>query len=623
MAILVFSAAASADTERFLTTLQTEKLHEESAWLRLVHYETNQDTSSGYRSEVVSDSFFLADKGRVDPRAELVATLQAMLAPVTGDDPNQHAQCRFPARWLWLRRNLSMKKTSIPTIHCTTFEEWNGAEGTRSISVVFVTGYLSNPASYYGHLLLKFNAPQTSHSADLLDVSVNYGAIVPDQVDPVSYILNGVFGGYDGGFSHIEYFQHNHNYGEHEQRDLWEYELRLKQAEVDLITAHAWELIGKKFPYYFFRENCAYRMAEILEVIEGLALTPKQRPWTIPQSVIRNLARSRRHGKPLVAAVHYRPSRQSRFYASFKALDPEAKQIVSRIVHDPGYLDEAEFQALPVAERTDVLATLIDYYRYRLEDEMLPEHPVRKGYRKVLDARFALPPQKDARTPAQRPTAPHEGRAPSYLQASIIHDSTLGRGLTLRIRPAYYDPLDATAGHVPHSALSMLDAEVAWYGDALRIHNIDLIHIESVNSSSTGLPGDRGKAWRLTAGLERQQAGCLEDCLVFRLQGGLGRTLHMGQRGLVGLYLGGALQNDRRGEGYAQGYVSMLANIRSLDQHDIRLRLRHGVSLDGELVEDTSVGISMRWQIDAKSDLRVGYTRSGADLVQLGIGYYW
>lgn len=622
LATLALFCASKVNADAPLVAAQAANLHEHNVWLRLVHYEAAENFANGYRSAVVSDSFFLADNGRVDPGAELLATLRAMLAPVTEDSPDQHAQCRFPARWLWLQRTLSLKKDTYPTVRCAAFDEWNGAQGTRSISFVLATGYLSNPASYYGHILLKFNAPQTSRMADLLDVSVNYGAIVPDQVDPVSYILNGVFGGYDGGFSHIEYFQHNHNYGEHEQRDLWEYELNLNQAEVDLITAHAWELVGKKFRYYFFRENCAYRMAEILEVLEGLEVIPKQRPWTIPQSVIRNLSRAQRHGEPLVSAVHYRPSRQSRLYDKFSGLDSEAKQTVARIVDNPDYLHEPAFRALSVSRRTNVLATLIDYYRYRLDDRMSPEHPVRKAYRKVLAARFALPSDKIVRKP-RRPPAPHEGRAPGYLQAGTVYDSALGSGVTLRVRPAYYDPLDAAAGHVPHAALSMMDTELAWYGDTLRIQKIDFIHIESVNSAFTGLPRDRGQAWRLTAGVERQQMGCVEDCLVLRLQGGRGRTIRIGPQGLAGLYLGGVLQNDRRGEGYTQGYVSMFANVKPLDRLGVRLQLRHATSLDGALAEDTTIGINVRWQTGPQSDLRISYSRHGAEVVQLGAGYYW
>jgi hypothetical protein len=157
-----------------------------------------------------------------------------------------------------------------------------------SISLLYATGYLGNPASYYGHTLLKFNSSHKLQSK-LLDVSVNYGAIVPSGENPLSYIFKGMLGGYDGGFSHIEFYFHNHNYGELELRDIWEYELGFSNADVQLMVAHLWELMGKKNTYYFFRKNCAYRIAEILELAGDLKIIPDDRPWVFPQTIAAKL----------------------------------------------------------------------------------------------------------------------------------------------------------------------------------------------------------------------------------------------------------------------------------------------------------------------------------------------
>jgi hypothetical protein len=159
-------------------------------------------------------------------------------------------------------------------IACPRFDGFIRNSEVESVSIIFATGFLGNPASYYGHALLKFNYTGTDSRSPLLDVSVNYGAILTGTDDPLTYMLKGVFGGYDGGFSHVHYYFHNHNYGENELRDLWEYRLDLPPEAVRLIVAHAWEVLGQRYTYYFFRRNCAFRMAEIVQVVDGVDITP-------------------------------------------------------------------------------------------------------------------------------------------------------------------------------------------------------------------------------------------------------------------------------------------------------------------------------------------------------------
>ena len=79
-----------------------------------------------------------------------------------------------------------------------------------SVSVVFATGFLGNPASYYGHTLLKFNFRTGEKHTSLLDVSVNYGAILEGKHDgQVTYIVKSLAGGYSAGFSHIHFYYHD------------------------------------------------------------------------------------------------------------------------------------------------------------------------------------------------------------------------------------------------------------------------------------------------------------------------------------------------------------------------------------------------------------------------------
>ena len=136
-------------------------------------------------------------------------------------------------------------------MRCPAYRAYAVNGEIESVSLVYATGYLSNPASFYGHILLKFNTRGGVLANELLDQSVNYGAAVPRGENPVVYILKGLFGGYDATFSNQQFFRFNHAYAENELRDLWEYVLRLHPDEIDQLVAHSWELLGRNFDYYF------------------------------------------------------------------------------------------------------------------------------------------------------------------------------------------------------------------------------------------------------------------------------------------------------------------------------------------------------------------------------------
>ena len=54
-------------------------------------------------------------------------------------------------------------------------------------------------------------------------------------------------------------------YGENEQRDLWAYELNFKTAERKNYFSYL-GVITKGTIYFIFLDNCAYGMAELLEM---------------------------------------------------------------------------------------------------------------------------------------------------------------------------------------------------------------------------------------------------------------------------------------------------------------------------------------------------------------------
>jgi hypothetical protein len=597
-----------------------QNLSQHAIWLKLLHYEPSLISTYGVRSAIHDDSFFVSDTGKIDPAAELEATLRAFALPL-GGDVNQHAQCRFPARFLWLKSVRQYSGLDVPDVKCPSFYEWTLNNTVHSISIVYATGYLGNPASYYGHTLLKLNSSKEGERTELLDVSVNYGAIVPDNEDPLTYIFKGIFGGYDGGFSHIRYYFHNHNYGENELRNLWEYELNLDQKEVDLVVAHAWELLGKRYTYLFFRKNCAYRMAEILEIVEGVDIIPSNPVFTLPQALLKNLAQSTKNGHPLVNAVRLHPSRQSRLYTKFDALTASEKAAVQQAEDGTEVLHSAQYKLLPLASRQIVLDTLLDYYQFAKISEVFPEGEAEDYYREVLTERYMLPPGEKyiVQSPVQ---PPHEGRRGSMVSMGPTHNKTFGAGLSLVVRPAYYDVLDADSGHVQDSVLSMGRVQFFARDGNLKIHNLDVVKIESVNSAITGLPGDNGKAWKLRLGLDRQNLAC-QDCLTLRFEGDIGRAVRLHPKILAGVFVGGSVQDNRENSGNLIIRASAFSYIHPSSDFGIRLLAEFPEKIDGTAGEERFIAFEARQQLRTNIDFRLLYEKKISEEYSLSLGYYF
>ena len=598
-----------------------EQLAGESTWRRLVHYEADRSSPSGLRSAIHSPEFFLdTAKGMTSPAAELRATLQAMREDA-GTDPDRHAQCRFPARRQWLAERLGAA-AGWRQLRCPKYEEWTRGSAVESISIVLATGYLGNPASFYGHTLLKFNARRDGTQTPLEDVSVNFGAIVTDDDNPVTYLAKSLTGGYEAGFSHIKYYFHNHNYGENELRDLWEYRLDLEPAEVERVVAHAWEVLGQRYNYYFFIRNCAFRMAEVVQVVDGLDFIPRDRPYVIPQALVQTMGEARNpRGRPLVAETIYHPSRQSRFYARYQGLASTEADFFRRAAVHPELVESLEFNAYSLEARHAILDTLIDYHQFTANGQARARGTVHPGYARALAKRYNLPPgqQRLADTPT---LSPHLARPPSWLQAGWQHSQVTGNALLVKIRPAYYDALDGVSGQVAYSSLTMAETHLELRSDGLKLRRFDLLAVENIAVGLTGLPGDRGSAWKTRVGVERARLDCY-DCLVARMQGDLGVARKIGAGLVAAVYAGGALQSNRVEQG--PGFVRASAEVIYRSEQKLAMKLgyerRYPVGSDVQPYGVSSA--EFRYAVDARRDLRLRHERDVTSVTTFSYGFYW
>ncbi|MBI1422150.1 MAG: DUF4105 domain-containing protein [Gammaproteobacteria bacterium] len=611
------------DADSLIEQAKAKRLSERHYWHALVHYRHDSSTESGYSSEIISPEFFLAKDGNRDPEAELEATLRALLKQPEAN-PNTHAQCRFVARYHWLRTSLDWRGITVPAVNCSEYAAWTHNNHIESLSLVFATGYLSNPASYYGHLLLKFNTERSVLPTDLLDESINFGAIIPDNENGLVYVLRGLFGGYKAGFSSDKFYKLNHLYAENDLRDLWEYKLNLTPDEVRQIADHTWELMGKNFTYYFIDKNCAYRMAELLELVVDQPLLPDI-PWSLPSDVFEHLMRVKHHGNPLVENVSRIPSRLNRFYDSYRLLDNQQKYALRQVVSDDAHFNSAQYQELKISAKVAVIDTLLDYYEFRIVSDK--HNPVLlRNKRMVLIERAKLPPETNlqplADPNAQNAAPPHEGPLPDTLRVGVVHNNQYGDGVFLRIRPAYYDTLETDNGRISNSYLTMFDLSVFYLNDAFQLRKLDFVKVETLNASHTSLPGDGGLAWDFSVGIQSQDLAC-SNCSVVNIKGGFGKAVSIAPN----FTLLGMLDFFGQSNHQEMGTLGVIPRIGILISAKpfwkTNLSLGEQRYLNGSHSKHTVIQWENRFGSSRNWDIRLAFQKQIASEYQISASYYW
>ena len=299
-----------------LSQERIEELANHPTWLKLLHFDQNAK-----KSEIISNDFFLSQQGQHDPKSELISTIEAYFEPrITSG--NSHARCKFPARYFWLSTQISLPEYSLRYSQCSKFEKWALLDDVKSISLLLVSGYLGNPASIFGHSLLKFNTYTSEEQTDLFDLTINYGALIPENESTWRYIARGILGGYEAGFSDKYFYAQDIVYSRTEFRDIWDYELNLSYSQQTLLVLHIWEIVGKKFNYYFLDKNCAYRLAELLEVVVDDHLLENARIWYAPVETFHeieslDITKKENHQSRLIKSVRFIPSAQRELYHTF------------------------------------------------------------------------------------------------------------------------------------------------------------------------------------------------------------------------------------------------------------------------------------------------------------------
>ncbi|WPO99354.1 DUF4105 domain-containing protein [Pseudomonas sp. HR96] len=500
---------------------RAEQLANDPYWLALGHYTPAK--LGGWRSYVDDRKFFLAADGAHHPDAELRATVEALYAPASAGE--QHAQCVFPARTRWLKAQLGL--TDLPSLECHNFKQWYSDIAPDSTVLVFPAAYLNSPSSMFGHTLLRIDQADVKRDKTaLLSYAINFGAYIQGSDNSILYAWKGLAGGYPGLFAMVPYQQKLAEYNSLENRDLWEYRLNLTGAETARMVEHVWELQEVRFDYFFFDENCSYRLLELLQVARpGLRLTDQFPLTAIPTDTVKAVQKA-----GLVEHIDYRPSRERELLARADSLAESEQQWVLKVSADSHVLQTEEFRALPADRQALIQDAAYRLERYRATGQERDKARTERSFELLRAINRNPPPPLQVERPGL-PEEGHDSRTWELAGGSRDHKAFGEYGL----RMAYHDLNDNAYGFPLGAQIEILDLKVRQYeGNQWQLQNLGLATIRSLTPRTDLL---KPWSWQVTGGLERVLAKHGDQTLVSHVNGGAGGTWQLAPQ-LLGFALG-------------------------------------------------------------------------------------
>lgn len=492
---------------------QRERLAEHREWQVLLHYKPRL-FSPGVESQVDSEAFFLSPEGKYDPQAELAATLAAFFDIKEGEE-DRNAQCRFIARYQWLDQALGFDPLLLPRLPCRRFQRWIDDLNPERLTLIFPAAYLNNPASMFGHTLLRVDARNQDERTRLLAYTINYAAETRLQRG-LNYVFRGLFGGYQGKFSISPYYLKVKEYSDIENRDIWEYGLNLTPEEISRMLRHVWEMHPARFDYYFLDENCSYHLLSLLEVARpGLDLTSRFSLTTIPSETVRAVAEA-----GLIEEVRYRPARITILRKRAALMDDNMQDLAKSLT--AGELDKnaEQLRQLSAVDQARVMELALDYASYLQSPKFGGEKLAAGTVPELLLARSRLEVPDQTPVLSQPGVPPGEGHHPARVGIGFGFEDRR-QFIEFTASPGYHEIFDPEGGFTPGASVNALKAAVRYYPEKseVELERFDLIEIMSISPWGRLV---RPYSWKAGLGAMRKHITADERPLLGRFDGGVG-----------------------------------------------------------------------------------------------------
>ena len=548
-----------------------QQLWHHQEWINLLHYDVNGKADDDYLSQVDDERFFNAKDGKTHSKDELLATIAAFYRTDVKD--NEHPQCRFIARLEWLQKKLSINTETLPVQNCKDYKEWRDMVDADQVTLIFPAYNLNSPSSMFGHTLLRLDKKFGDNESEWLSFAVNFGAHTGDEESTTFYAYKGLTGGFPGHFVVAPYYKKIREYNRIENRDIWEYHLDLTPDETHRMISHLWELKEMNFDYFFFDENCSYRLLELLEVARpGIELTDEFIVTAIPVDTVRAVERT-----GMIDSVKYRASQVATLKYLFSQMEETDLDLMEEISFNISTANKESFTSLSSDRQRRIIDTSYQYLRYYAKNEEGGPETKKRSY-ELLSLLNTYPATKSSPTPPL-PTPPEDGHRSKKF--SVAGGDRLQKGyLDIGFRWAFHDLEDNTDGFLRGAQINLGNINIRVDNQQnMRLYRLDLVDIVSASPRSRFFDP---LSWRIYTGLERQFTEN-KDVLVSHVTGGGGFSYNLWKNSEV--YGMGTLRiehNENMNSKIEPGIGALTGFLQHFDRSTARIELS-GMQFDDDI----------------------------------------
>lgn len=348
------SSTLDSDVESYISRANEIRLYDNPKWATLLHYING--------ASYVNDEKFLLSSPEFSLKNELAATIREIYT-------QEDRICEFPARYLWIQRELGTKKISLDSCH--GLQEFKEKAPAENIYIVFASENITQPSSMMGHIFIKISG--SDNNKKYREHAISFFTDSNTLNIPKLFFESMVIGK-KGYFSLSPYEEKIDIYIRQEKRNIWEYKLNLSEFEKELITSHFFELKNRKMIYFFQKHNCATFVSKIISLVRDFE-EDKLSAWITPLDVIKKIKNSDISTETLV-----QPSSKWAIRMLEETLPSNEQVLLKSMVEERNF----DFTKKPASELNYYQLELINAYNNFLFDELKIEKQDWEKYRKAI-----------------------------------------------------------------------------------------------------------------------------------------------------------------------------------------------------------------------------------------------
>lgn len=468
-------------------------------WKKLLHYYNGS-------SLVKSKSFFLSDKGSNNLQSELEGNLRAFLdKDISKQD--DHNICKFPARFQFILKSLGVDRKTFPNPKCTKYKNHISKIAANNLSISFASESANSVISMMGHVFLKISGT----TKEGRDVSHALGYFADFRKSSVfSIIFGSISKGVDGLYLLEPYKKKLELYNIKQNRNVWNYNIKLSSTQIDKLVDHIWELKNANVTYHFITNNCGSALLNLLSLVEE-KLDNYDILFDAPIDIIKRL-----YEIGYIKSVELVPSDIGKYQVLSKNLTRQDKKNILAFFEKD---DKRDFYRKNFSNKNDNILYVIDL----VNEHKLSKKPQKyqEDYvviKEIIDEEFTnlgnTNLNLDIRNPINKTYS-------SVLDFGYESRKSNNEYLRFGFYPVYNDIKDDNSNYFNEFDLQLLNLN-AFYNineDRLLFEKLDIIKIKNINDYDLIFSG---LSKSLNISLERQKLNSLSNKMFFDGNAGLG-----------------------------------------------------------------------------------------------------